>query len=128
MVVLVAVFFIRESKLFDQSIPLSPSGLDAALTLLLFSSHAAESPRWLLANGRDEEAHAFLVRFHGNKVGRGFLFTVLRFLKRRDLTSSSSLWQNPDSAMVALEWQEFKENIALDGSDKRWWGESRSTR
>jgi len=25
--------------------------------------------------------------------------------------------------MVALEWQEFKENIALDGSDKRWWGE-----
>ena len=54
-----------------------------------------ESPRWLLANGRHEEAHAFLVRFHGNK--------------------------DPNSALVRLEWTEFQENIALDASDKRWW-------
>jgi len=39
---------------------------------------AAESPRWLMQNGRDEEARAFLVRFHGNKVR--LLLSLLRFI------------------------------------------------
>ncbi|KAJ9123740.1 hypothetical protein QFC24_003514 [Naganishia onofrii] len=54
-----------------------------------------ESPRWLMANGREEEALAFLTKYHGNN--------------------------NPDSALVQLQWIEFKENIELDASDKRWW-------
>lgn len=54
-----------------------------------------ESPRWLLANERDEEAHAFLTRFHGNG--------------------------NPNHPIVELEWQEFKEGIAVDGADKCWY-------
>ncbi|CAH0046433.1 unnamed protein product [Clonostachys solani] len=52
-----------------------------------------ESPRFLLANGRDQEALDFLVKYHGNG--------------------------NADSKLVALEIQEMRENIALDGIDKR---------
>jgi hypothetical protein len=29
--------------------------------------------------------------------------------------------KDTNSAVVALEWQEFEEHIALDASDKRWW-------
>lgn len=54
-----------------------------------------ESPRWLLANERDEEARNFLVRFHGNG--------------------------DPNHPLVALEWEEFKEGISVDGADKRWY-------
>ncbi|KIM26257.1 hypothetical protein M408DRAFT_25468 [Serendipita vermifera MAFF 305830] len=54
-----------------------------------------ESPRWLLANGRDAEAKAFLTKYHGNGVEN-----------------------NP---VVELEWQEFKDSIKLDASDKRWY-------
>lgn len=54
-----------------------------------------ESPRWLMAAGRDEDARAFLTRFHGSG--------------------------NPNDPVVELEWVEFKEGIALDGADKRWW-------
>lgn len=54
-----------------------------------------ESPRWLLANERDDEARDFLTRFHGNG--------------------------DPNHPVVLLEWQEFKENIAIDGADKRWY-------
>lgn len=52
-----------------------------------------ESPRFLLANGREEEALAFLVKYHGNG--------------------------DPNSRLVALEIDEMKENISLDGIDKR---------
>jgi hypothetical protein len=52
-----------------------------------------ESPRYLLANGRDQEALDFLVKYHGNG--------------------------NTDSKLVALEIQEMRDNIALDGIDKR---------
>ncbi|KAB5592909.1 Lactose permease [Ceratobasidium theobromae] len=54
-----------------------------------------ESPRWLMANERDEEARAFLVRYHGGG--------------------------DVNSPLVELEWSEFKEGIEIDGSDKRWW-------
>jgi len=54
-----------------------------------------ESPRWLLANSRDDEARAFLTRFHGGG--------------------------DPHNPVVELEWTEFKEGIAIDASDKRWW-------
>lgn len=54
-----------------------------------------QTPRWLLANGREEEAHAFLVRFHGNN--------------------------DPNHPLVAAEWREMKEGISQNGSDKRPW-------
>lgn len=54
-----------------------------------------ESPRFLMANGREEEAHDFLVKYHGNG--------------------------NRDSRLVNLEMDEMRENIQLDGIDKRWW-------
>ncbi|KAF8588210.1 general substrate transporter [Ramaria rubella] len=54
-----------------------------------------ESPRWLVANSRDAEALDFLTRFHGNG--------------------------DPTNPLVVLEWAEFKEGIAIDGADKRWW-------
>ena len=55
-----------------------------------------QSPRWLLANGRRDEALAFLIKYHGNG--------------------------NPNSALVKLEMQEMDEALAEStGSDKRWW-------
>ncbi|KAK4647913.1 uncharacterized protein QC761_105590 [Podospora bellae-mahoneyi] len=54
-----------------------------------------ESPRFLMANGREEEAIAFLVKYHGNK--------------------------DPNSALVRLEVEEMREGIKLDGIDKVWW-------
>ena len=48
-----------------------------------------------MANGRDAEAHDFLVKYHGGG--------------------------NPNSTLVALEIAEFRAGIMLDGSDKRWW-------
>lgn len=54
-----------------------------------------ESPRWLMAQGREEEAYAFLVKYHGNG--------------------------NANSQLVALEIEEFKEQISISGADKVWW-------
>ncbi|TFY66537.1 hypothetical protein EVG20_g4562 [Dentipellis fragilis] len=54
-----------------------------------------ESPRWLMAHGRDAEAFAFLTKYHGNG--------------------------DPNHPIVKLQTREFKEGIRTDGSDKRWW-------
>jgi len=54
-----------------------------------------ETPRWLFMQSREEEAIAFMVKYHGNN--------------------------NPDSEMVKLEIAEFRAGIDLNGSDKRWW-------
>ncbi|KAG8965040.1 hypothetical protein FRC03_000995 [Tulasnella sp. 419] len=66
-----------------------------SLVVILAVWFLPESPRWLMANGRDEDALNFLARFHGGG--------------------------NRNDPVVQLEWAEFKEGIALDGSDKRWW-------
>ncbi|KAI2628662.1 general substrate transporter [Hypoxylon sp. NC1633] len=52
-----------------------------------------ESPRYLMANGREKEATAFLVKYHGNG--------------------------DPKSRLVQLEVEEMKEGIRQDGIDKR---------
>lgn len=54
-----------------------------------------ESPRFLLANGKDQEAHEFLIKYHGNG--------------------------NPNSKLVELEITEMREGIRMDGIDKTWW-------
>lgn len=48
-----------------------------------------------MANGRQEEAHAFLVKYHGNGDSK--------------------------SKLVELEIQEMTEGIRQDGIDKTWW-------
>ena len=54
-----------------------------------------ESPRWLYIRGREKEAFDFLIKYHGNG--------------------------DPNNPVVKLQIEEFKQNIMLDGSDKRWW-------
>ena len=54
-----------------------------------------ESPRYLMANGREEEAVEFLVKYHGNGDAR--------------------------SPLVRLEVEEMKEHIRQDGVDKTNW-------
>lgn len=53
-----------------------------------------ESPRFLIANGREEEAIAFLVKYHGNG--------------------------NPQSRLVLLQIEEMRQGIRLDGIDKSY--------
>jgi len=48
-----------------------------------------------MQQGKEDEAKAFLIKYHGNN--------------------------NPDSVLVALELQEMKEGIVLNGIDKVWW-------
>lgn len=48
-----------------------------------------------MTHGRDDEAIAFLVKYHGNG--------------------------DPNARLVRLEVEEMKEGIRIDGIDKRWW-------
>jgi len=54
-----------------------------------------ESPRWLLANGREAEAIDFLRTYHGNG--------------------------SSESRLVMLEIEEMRESTRLDGIDKQPW-------
>ncbi|KAI1840534.1 hypothetical protein JX266_013263 [Neoarthrinium moseri] len=53
-----------------------------------------ESPRWLMANDKEEEAREFLVKYHGNG--------------------------NSQSRLVLLELEEMREGIRQDGVDKTY--------
>ncbi|KAJ5938119.1 hypothetical protein N7454_004461 [Penicillium verhagenii] len=67
----------------------------ACILVIFFVWFIPESPRWLIAQGREEEAHAFLTKYHGNG--------------------------DPQARLVRLEIEEMKEGIRIDGIDKRWW-------
>lgn len=54
-----------------------------------------ETPRWLMANDRTEEALAVLTKYHGEG--------------------------DRNNPFVELSYREMKEEISLTGSDKRWW-------
>ncbi|KAF2838001.1 general substrate transporter [Patellaria atrata CBS 101060] len=54
-----------------------------------------ETPRWLIANDRHEEALAVMTKYHGEG--------------------------DRNSPIVQLEYREMVEDISVTGSDKRWW-------
>lgn len=89
LVVICTVFFLPESPRWY----VSPQSQYARCRSGPYSLSLASTR--LMAQGRDEEALAFLTRFHGSG--------------------------HEDDPVVQLEYLEFKEHIAIDGSDKRWW-------
>ena len=67
----------------------------ACLVVITSVFFLPESPRFLMANGRDAEALDFLAKYHGNG--------------------------DPSSRLVMLEVEEMKDNIRQDGIDKNAW-------
>jgi len=63
--------------------------------VLVFSPFLPESPRWLMAHDRHEDALKVLEFYHGEG--------------------------DRNNAFVQLEYQEMMEDISTTGSDKRWW-------
>jgi len=63
--------------------------------VIIFAMFLPESPRWLYCNGKQEQAKAFLTKYHGHG--------------------------NPDSEWVKLQLFEYESHLELDGADKRWW-------
>jgi MFS family permease len=54
-----------------------------------------ESPRWKYTHGYQDQARAFLTKYHGES--------------------------DPDNGFVTLQISEFERQLAFDGSDKRFW-------
>ncbi|KAH6854040.1 general substrate transporter [Chaetomium sp. MPI-CAGE-AT-0009] len=67
----------------------------ACLIVMVSVFFIPESPRFLMANGKEEEALAFLIKYHGNG--------------------------DPNSRLVRLEYEEMRDGIRQDGVDKTWW-------
>ncbi|KAI0200938.1 putative MFS lactose permease [Astrocystis sublimbata] len=67
----------------------------ASLIVMLTVWFIPESPRFLMANGKTDAALEFLVKYHGNG--------------------------DPNSRLVRLEIEEWRENIRIDGIDKTPW-------
>ncbi|KAL7779223.1 hypothetical protein CFE70_008726 [Pyrenophora teres f. teres 0-1] len=72
-----------------------PAYMIFAGIVLVCSPFLPETPRWLIANDRHEEALDTMAKFHGEG--------------------------NRDSPIVKLEYKEMVEDISVTGSDKRWW-------
>jgi len=74
-----------------------PLSFQVVPPILLFASCwlCPESPRWLVSQGRNEEALVILTKFHGNG--------------------------NPNAKVVQLEYAELLAAVELEGADKRWW-------
>ena len=68
-----------------------PAGINMIFILFL-----AESPRWLYARGKKDQARAILAKFH-SKTG------------------------DPYSPLIDLEIHEFEQNIDLAGTDREFW-------
>ncbi|KAI2609894.1 general substrate transporter [Hypoxylon fragiforme] len=79
---------------YSWRIPLIVQGL-ACIVVMGGVWFIPESPRFLIANGREEEAVSFLVKYHGNN--------------------------DPTSRLVQLQIEEMKDGIRQDGIDKRPW-------
>ncbi|UKZ74775.1 hypothetical protein TrVFT333_002445 [Trichoderma virens FT-333] len=63
--------------------------------VLVFSLFLPETPRWLMAHDKTEEALDIMARYHGEG--------------------------DRQSPIVQLEYQEMRLDISTTGSDKRWW-------
>ncbi|MCJ1314420.1 hypothetical protein MMC25_008102 [Agyrium rufum] len=63
--------------------------------VLIFVMFLPESPRWLIANDRHEQALEVMAKYHGEG--------------------------DRNAAIVQLEYREMLEDISKTGSDKRWW-------
>ncbi|THV08266.1 general substrate transporter [Dendrothele bispora CBS 962.96] len=88
---------IGTGKLLDTTSWRAPLAIQIApaTVLALFVWFLPESPRWLMAANRPEDARKVLVKYHG--AG------------------------DENASLVSLEMKEFEESIKIDASDKRWW-------
>ncbi|KIW81412.1 hypothetical protein Z517_04437 [Fonsecaea pedrosoi CBS 271.37] len=88
------LYYINTNSSYIWRLPLAVQGLPSIL-ILCFVWFIPETPRWLLAHDRVEEAKAVLVKYHGDG--------------------------DPDSVVVRVELEEMMEVIRIDGADKRFW-------
>ncbi|OAL39816.1 hypothetical protein AYO20_00728 [Fonsecaea nubica] len=88
------LYYINTNSSYIWRLPLAVQGFPSIL-ILCFVWFIPETPRWLLAHDRVEEAKAVLVKYHGDG--------------------------DPDSVVVRVELEEMMEVIRIDGADKRFW-------